>query len=397
MRSPGRCGQRTLRRVPRVLAIAIVLLLLGAGGATAAGPDDLSRDPLDRAALLALPSTYLIESEVRVEALRTADGTRVPLDPRARTVREQGTAFAIGPDGTLVSAAHVAAPSPSAIARNAYLLDQAYRGRDHSINAAAKWISENGVRPVGATATRIRVTQARITPDAPAETYTGGLIGVNRSRDIALLDIPADGAPALDLDDVRTAGTPVVVLGYAGVREGSVPRIMKGRLGLTYYPEGDPDRDLVEVQAPIARGDSGGPVVDREGRVRGMILLRFEGHGYMTTAAEIRTVATAAGVDLGEGATAAAFRSAMNRLWELDLEGAQAGFDETLDRFPAHALARIEERRTEELSAADYGLAAGSRRRGFLIALGVVAAVGAVACALRLGILEANEGRALRR
>ena len=63
------------------------MALLGtAAGAAAAPPDDLSDDPLDRGALLALPSLYRVEATIHVEALRTGDGRRVPLPPQAREI-----------------------------------------------------------------------------------------------------------------------------------------------------------------------------------------------------------------------------------------------------------------------------------------------------------------------
>ena len=63
-------------RAPVALTLALAALLAAAAGAAAAPPDDLSADPLDRGALLALPSVYRVEMTMHVEALRTADGRR---------------------------------------------------------------------------------------------------------------------------------------------------------------------------------------------------------------------------------------------------------------------------------------------------------------------------------
>ena len=102
------------------LAALVVSLSLGASGAAAALPYDLSADPLDRAALLALPSVYRVDVTIHVDALRGRGGRVIPLPPAARTVREAGTAFAVAPDGWLATARHVAAPEEATIARLAY-------------------------------------------------------------------------------------------------------------------------------------------------------------------------------------------------------------------------------------------------------------------------------------
>lgn len=368
--------------------LAVLVLTMGAvGTAAAATPHELSQDPLDRAAILALPSVYAVTSTVELQALETRDGRRIELPPQARRLVERGTAFAIAPDGILVTAAHVAAPTKAEVARDAYLLSRAVTGRGHSLGDAADWVERTGARPVGMAAVGLELAPAHGGPGASPDPYPGRLVAAERERDLAIVDIDAPGAPALELDGGRTRGTPVVMVGFGG-GGGDGPRLADGRLGLTGTPPGQPDRFLTEVDIPVERGDSGGPVVDEEGRARGVVLLRFPDGGWVAPSSEIRKVADAAGVDLGEGATAASFRSAMRDLWALDLEQAKAGLDETLDRFPQHALAAQEAERADALASASYALAPSSRWRGFLLAIGVLAIVGALACALRLGILS---------
>ena len=136
-------------RVTVALTLALAALLAAAAGAAAAPPDDLSADPLDRGALLALPSVYRVEMTMRVKALRTADGRRVPLPPEGRELEERGTAFAVAPGGWLVTAAHVAAPDDTTVARLAYQAKLAVAGRAHGDAEAAEWVREEGARPVG--------------------------------------------------------------------------------------------------------------------------------------------------------------------------------------------------------------------------------------------------------
>ena len=63
-------------RALAALALTAIALLGTAAGAAGAPPDDLSDDPLDRGALLALPSLYRVEATIHVEALRTRGGRR---------------------------------------------------------------------------------------------------------------------------------------------------------------------------------------------------------------------------------------------------------------------------------------------------------------------------------
>lgn len=396
MAHPVRAAGATLAPVRSLLALLAALLISPL--APAAALSDLSQDPLDRAAILAAPSIYRLQATVTLDALRTEDGRRVELPPRARRLSEVGTAFAIAPDGTLAAAAHVAAPTPVEMARDARLLAQALAGEPHSLEAAEEWVEQTGARPVGASDVELSVTPAHVIGardgDGPGE-VPARPIGTERSKDLALVRIDAVGAPALALHDVRTFGTGVTMLGFGrdigSDRPGTEPRIERGKIGLSgTTPDVQPERRLAEVDLPIRRGDSGAPVVDEEGRAVGMVLLRYEDGGLMAPAEDIRRLAGAAGVDVGEGRSAKQFRAAMQSLWDLELEEAGARLEDTLETYPDHALAQSEASRVERLSVADYRLTSGERSTGFLVALATAALLAAILCGVRLGQLWAR-------
>ena len=94
-------------------------------------PDALSPDPLERAALIALPAIWQVQTTARMTGLRTKRGTVITLPPRARTVNREGTAFAVTPDGYLVTATHVVQPRADDLAESAYLQYLAISGRAH--------------------------------------------------------------------------------------------------------------------------------------------------------------------------------------------------------------------------------------------------------------------------
>ncbi|WP_217914104.1 S1 family peptidase [Miltoncostaea marina] len=377
-------------------ALVALAALLTAAVPAAAAPADLSEEPLDRATLLALPSVYRVDATIRVAALRTRDGGRIALPPEARTIEERGTAFAVAPDGWLVTAAHVAAPRPATVARMAHQSRLAALGRPHGDEEAARrWVARTGARPVGLRVVGLTATQA----DAGAGADAARALPVREVRrdgpaDLALLRIGARGAPALALDEAASRGTPIVTIGFG--RGSSLqavpggggelePAVRRGALSRSGELVDDgPGRRALAVSAPVMQGDSGGPVVDEEGRVRGVVTRRFPGGGIAEPATEVRTLLEAVGVTPGEGPAGERFRGAMAAFWALDYDAAARGLAETRRVFPAHALAGREAARAAALGAAGMELSATGRRRGALLAVGAVSLALALGCAALL-------------
>lgn len=379
-----------MRAPATVTVTAIALALALAGAAAGAPPDDLSDDPLDRGALLALPSVYRVDVTLRVDALRTGDGRRVDLPPAAREIEERGTAFAVAPGGWLVTAAHVAAPDAGTIARLAYQARLALRGQAHSDAVAGRWVRDNEARPVGARLTELRVVQADAGEGAAgALSYAPRRIVRSDRADLALLRIDAPGAPALALAESSSIGTAVASLGFgregafAEPRRGALePAVRRGELARTGDLEpGTPEqREAIEVTVPLQSGDSGGPVIDADGNARGVAIIRTRAGGIAEKATEVRQLLEQAGVEPAPGGSAERFRAAMASYWALDLPAARRGFAGTLAAYPDHTLAALQERRAGELAAAGFTLEGRRRPQGFLLALGALAVVAALAC-----------------
>jgi hypothetical protein len=375
-----------VRLLPVVLA-----LLAPAAPAAAAPPDDLSADPLDRATLLALPSVYRVDTTIHVTALETRDGTRIPLPPAARSIPESGTAFAAAASGWLVTAAHVVAPSDETIARLAYQQHQIDARRPHSDEDARAWVESNGARPVGVRVDlRVRPADAG-PPGGPAAEYVPEGVRLGDEADLALLRIDAPAAPALELDEAASLGTPVVSLGFgrgsgfaAPTRADLEPAVRRGELGRTGTLEGVRPHQAIVVTLGVQAGDSGAPVVDAQGRVRGVVVQRRPENGIAETATEVRQLLEDAGVEARPGRSAELFRAAMAAFWALDLPTAERGFEATLTEFGGHTLARRELARAAALSRATFRLEGDGRLRGLLLALGTSAVVGALLCGLGL-------------
>ena len=107
------------------------------------------------------------------------------------------------------------------------------------------------------------------------------------TADLALIRIRAPAAPALPLDEAASSGTPVVTIGFGvgssldgPVRGENEPAMRRGRLsrtGTLEAEDGEEPRQAIAISVPVERGDSGGPVVDGDGRVRGIVTQRSRG------------------------------------------------------------------------------------------------------------------------
>ncbi|HEY6168124.1 MAG TPA: trypsin-like peptidase domain-containing protein, partial [Verrucomicrobiae bacterium] len=92
----------------------------------------------------------------------------------------------------------------------------------------------------------------------------------DRKSDLALLRIDAKGLPALPLGDSDTLkpGASVLALGNPQGLERSV---VKGVVSARREIEG---AEMIQIAIPIEQGNSGGPLIDLDGRVHGVLTLK---------------------------------------------------------------------------------------------------------------------------
>ncbi len=386
-------------RALRVQLAALEALLAMEAPAAAEPPSDLSRDPLDRAALLALPSVYRLQVTIDVPQIRERDGTIIRVRGAARTVTETGTAFGVAPGGWLATAGHVAAPDAEDVAALAYQRMQAFADQPHTDEDVATWQTRTRARAVGYRVVSVIATQADAGEGARgSRAYRALEVEGTDESDLALVRIGADTAPALELDEAASLGTPVVSVGFgrgsslaghgASMSE-LAPTPRRGTLSRTgTLQRGTPPRQVILVTIPVEAGDSGAPVVDAEGSVRGVVIQRpARGGGIAERATELRELMEEHGVQPGAGEAAEEFRTGMESLWRLDPSAAEGSFENTLEVFPDHTLAGRELSRASALDSAGFDLS-GDRSRGVLLGLGVLAALVALgfAAALLAGV-----------
>ena len=106
---------------------------------------------------------------------------------------------------------------------------------------------------------------------ADARVEQASVHGIDADGDLAVLDVPTGDAPALTFADATPAvGTPVVTLARGGHRSRATAGFVSGVDRSFDGPRGRVVRGGFEHTAPLARGSSGGPVVDLHGHVLGV-------------------------------------------------------------------------------------------------------------------------------
>jgi S1-C subfamily serine protease len=127
------------------------------------------------------------------------------------------------------------------------------------------------------------ITNAHVIADADevrvrlvgeTEPRTAKVVATDPGQDLALLDIDATGLPAATIaapDDIRV-GEPVVAIGFALALDGgpSVTTGVVSALDRTLVTDSGALGGLVQTDAAISSGNSGGPLVNADGQVVGI-------------------------------------------------------------------------------------------------------------------------------
>lgn len=116
----------------------------------------------------------------------------------------------------------------------------------------------------------------------------------NPNLDLAVLRVDGLNAPPLKLaNETLDVNTTVAVLGFPegnGLTSAGVIRNDLYLFGRNIYDLGVIKRNIYEVQADVAEGSSGGPIVLPDGRVAGMIFAKSSevaGYGYALTSSSL--------------------------------------------------------------------------------------------------------------
>ncbi|ORV44849.1 S1C family serine protease [Mycobacterium conspicuum] len=139
------------------------------------------------------------------------------------------------------------------------------------------------IDPAGVVLTNNHVisgaTDISVFSNANGQTYAVDVIGYDRVQDVAVLQLRGGGGlPAAAIGGGATVGEPIVALGNTG-GQGGMPSVLPGKVVAVNQSVHASDsltgaeeslNGLIQVDAPIKPGDSGGPIVNSAGQVIGM-------------------------------------------------------------------------------------------------------------------------------
>jgi S1-C subfamily serine protease len=115
-----------------------------------------------------------------------------------------------------------------------------------------------------------------VTVEEDGQTYDASVVSYDPSADISILDVPNLPSPPLqfDMQEART-GTDAVVMGYPGGGDfNATPARIREVIQLNgpdIYHTTTVTREVYTIRGTVRQGNSGGPLIDRDGRVLGVV------------------------------------------------------------------------------------------------------------------------------
>lgn len=178
--------------------------------------------------------------------------------------------------------------------------------------------------------------------------------GSFKSSDVAILKIEGSGYPALPLGNVDDLpqGSKIQVIGFPGIVSGGKNSFLNESMEVTVTggmvssiktAKGDNKR-LIQTDASITHGNSGGPAMDGQGNVIGIAtyaIVLGEGGGnynFLRDIADIKVLANKLGVELGANDTYTKWREGLNNYWRSYYRYARNDFDDVKKNYYDHLL-----------------------------------------------------------
>jgi len=411
-----------------VATITMIPGLAAAQSAAPTGPSDV-----ERAVTSASPGVVFIDTSVRIHVRliyqnnNTVSGLS-HLDRSYAFDYATGSGFVVTPTGTVVTASHVVEPDPVSMrnyAANRLVLEGfGYDYPDANSSRFDRYTLPVGwqnvllqqcykavachftIAPVETVYSTVDIAQTQLPKGTPARILTSTGF---ENTDIAVLQVNGTNMPTVSLGDTAAdlaAGDEVTALGFPGTSRDSLqtgvtqPNKVFGHVS-NIRPEGT--SNLIEVDANIEPGMSGGPVIDGSGSVIGLIsfaLLQSSGESgakYLRTIDDINAALASAGITPARGAVDTAFGDATDLYWANHFTDAVPAFQKVLDLYPGHPLATelLADAQSKAGTAADVPLPkpspAAAGKGGFPIWIAI--AIGALLVVVVIVLVLARRGK----
>lgn len=405
------------RRLAFVLTAALVTLPALAGTATAQSSSPSGTASLDQAVTLASPGVVFIDTSVKLKGRVVFQNSNAVsgLASISKTYRfdfATGSGFVVAPSGVVVTASHVVEP-PEQEMRNYAANHLVLEGYGYDYPSASSSPFEQYTLPVGyqnqllqqcyravactfdiapilTVYSAVDVAQSQLPKGAPARVLTSTGF---QNTDIAVLQVNGTNMPTVALgssaSDLST-GADLVALGFPGTSRDALqtgvtqPNKVFGKVS-NIRPQGT--SNLIEVDANIEPGMSGGPAIDSSGRVVGLVsfsLVQSSGESgakYLRTIDDIKAALSSAGVTPDRGPVDTAFENAMTLFWANHFTAAVPALQRVLDVYPGHPLATqfLTEAQTKAGTKADVPVATSTPSKGGGFPVWIIAAIAVLA------------------
>lgn len=247
--------------------IGVLFLLLAPTLATAQPAPSLQE-----ALLRAKPAVALVIAEVGGEVtVRCGTGAETPVRPPP--FRETGTGWFVAPSGWLITNGHLVSPAhrpPERLARAQIqkAIDQTCGGATGTGRARL----EPSVHVILANGVRLPASVAKYIAPVAGEAMSG--------QDLALLKVDASDMPVLRLADsgqarigdrMHVIGFPDVVLSHELLNASAKMEASVTSGAISGFKQDRANQPVIQTDAAVAGGNSGGPAVNDTGEVIGVL------------------------------------------------------------------------------------------------------------------------------
>ncbi len=179
--------------------------------------------------------------------------------------------------------------------------------------------------------------------NVPGKASVPGIGSFTSGRDVAILKVAARDLPTMKLgdSDASAIGEEIFVAGYPGAAD--LPNIDAASSLQASFTRGQVSSlkvavggsDLIQVDAAASKGNSGGPVFNRNGEVLGILTMgEGESFNFAVTSNTIREFFRASGAVVGESLFDRSWDRALTSYYAGNYPAAIEGFDEVLRVMP---------------------------------------------------------------
>lgn len=415
-----------VRRTALVLSTVLSTLLLLPGTAAAQSPSASDASQVDQAVTLASPGVVFIDTSVKVRGRVIFQNSNAvsglgSISKAYRFDFATGSGFVVAPTGVVVTASHVVEPPEQEIRNYAanrlvlegygydypsgnsspfeqYTLPVGYQNQllQQCYRAVACTFD---IAPILTVYSAVDVAQSQLPKGAPARVLASTGF---QNTDVAVLQVNGTNMPTVALGRSAgelSTGADLVALGFPGTSRDALqtgvtqPNKVFGKVS-NIRPQGT--SNLIEVDANIEPGMSGGPAIDSSGRVVGLVsfsLVQSSGESgakYLRTIDDINAALSSAGVTPTRGPVDDAFSEAMTLFWGSHFTAATPALQRVLDVYPGHPLATqfLAEAQAKAGTKADVPLATSSPAKSGGFPIWVIAAIAVVAIAVIVLIVQ---------